>query len=533
MLLLALLAIIMPLTLLVGFRLPARVGMVISAVVVAVVAFVFWQMTPLALGASTIQAIHRTLTIGLILFGAVTLLKTLQETGALARIKFGLHNISPDMRIQTIIVAFAFVSIIEGISGFGTPSIVAAPLLMVLGFRPLAAASLALLGDTVACTFGAVGTPLLVGLENVPNYSADLAFVVGAQVAVFDLIIGTLLPLGLISLLIFAFGNQTKRSKWRSLFEVTPWALFIGLVYSLTAVLVSRTAGPEFASIIAGALSLLAASVSAHYSWLTPKNIWRHHAREDTSEEVTPDDVAHIPLWKAWLPYGVVILLLLITRTVPSVKQFVTQMADASWQSILGFSEISSTWEILYSPGTILLAGAVFAAFLSKKPFIAITKAGGSSLKTTIGALSALIPTLIMVQIFANSGINSSDLASMPVLIAQTLASVFGEFWLAIAPMLGTIGAFIAGSATVSTLTMAPVQYSVAMDTGLPIVIVLALQMIGAAAGNILAVHNVVAASVVVGLAHREGLIMRRLLIPTIIYVGIAMLIGLAYVLLS
>lgn len=527
---LALLAIILPLVLLVGFRMPARVGMTISALVVALTAVIAWQMMPIALGASAAQAVHRALTIGLILLGAVTLLKTLQETNALNRIKFGLHSMSTDMRIQTVIVAFAFVSLIEGISGFGTPAIVAAPLLMVLGFRPLAAASLALLGDTVACTFGAVGTPLIVGLENVPNYSAELAFVVGAQAAMFDLLIGTLLPLGLIALLIFAFGNQTWRSRWRSLLEVAPWALLIGLTYSFSAVLISRTAGPEFASMIAGAISLLVASVTAHYNWLTPTNIWRHHAHEDASEQVTPRDVAHIPIWKAWLPYGLVIVLLLLTRTVPAVKQFITQAADASWHNIFGVEGVSSTWEILYSPGTILLIGAIFAALLAKNPLKSLALAGKSSVKTTIGALSALVPTLIMVQIFANSGVNTSDLASMPVLIAQTLAGIFGEFWLAIAPALGMIGAFIAGSATVSTLTMAPVQYGIAVDTNLPIVVVLALQMIGAAAGNILAVHNVVAASVVVGLAHREGLIMRRLLIPTAIYLLLAMLIGLGYV---
>jgi lactate permease len=131
-----------------------------------------------------------------------------------------------------------------------------------------------------------------------------------------------------------------------------------------------------------------------------------------------------------------------------------------------------------------------------------------------------------MVQIFTNSGINSSGLASMPLYIAQTLAHSFDSLWLVAAPLLGAIGALIAGSATVSTLTMAPVQYSIAMDTGLPFVIVLALQMIGAAAGNALAIHNVVSASVVVGLIHRENTIMRRLFMPTLIYLAVTALIG-------
>ena len=143
MILLALIAIVLPLVLLMVFRLPARTTMIISMLVVAAIAFAVWQMTPLALGASALQGTHRALTIGLILFGAITLVKTMQATGAMDRIKLGLHAISPDMRVQTIVVAFSFIALLEGMSGFGTPAIIAAPLLMVLGFRPIAAAVLA------------------------------------------------------------------------------------------------------------------------------------------------------------------------------------------------------------------------------------------------------------------------------------------------------------------------------------------------------------------------------------------------------
>ena len=143
MLFVALTAIWLPLLLVVVFRQPARVGMSISALAVGLLASVIWQMEPLAIGASAIQGVHRALTIGLILFGAITLLKTLESTGALERIKLGLHALSQDMRVLTVIVAFCFISLIEGISGFGTPSIIAAPLLIVLGFHPLTAAVLA------------------------------------------------------------------------------------------------------------------------------------------------------------------------------------------------------------------------------------------------------------------------------------------------------------------------------------------------------------------------------------------------------
>ena len=522
MIFIALLAIIVPLVTVVALRLPARVGMSISAVIVTLAAVLFWQMTGLAVAASVAQAIHRALSILLILFGAILLLKTLEKTGSLAAIKQSFHAISPDMRVQAVLVAFAFVSLMEGISGFGTPAVVAAPILLALGFPPLAAAALALLGDTVGCTFGAVGTPLIVGLENVSLYSENLTWLVGAQVAMFDLVIGTLLPLGLVSVLIFSFSNQTRRGKWHALRQITPWALLVGATYSVSAFLIVRLIGPEFTAIIAGALALLVGIVTAKHNVWTPQQIWRLDDAVITTE---PD--SQPPVWRAWLPYGVVIGLLLLTRTVPMLKQFTNTVLDVSWHGIFGIDSISSSWGILYSPGTILIIGALVAASLHKKPFTTLRKASFGAATTVLGAMTALVPTLIMVQVFTNSGVNTSGLTAMPVFIGHELATMFGAAWTVCAPLLGSIGAFIAGSATVSTLTLGPVQESIAGSTGLPIITVLALHMVGAAAGNIIAIHNVVAASTVAGLKHKEGHIMRKLIVPMIVYVGIAAAIGL------
>ncbi|MDO4773666.1 MAG: L-lactate permease [Candidatus Saccharibacteria bacterium] len=525
MIIAALLAIILPLVLIVGLRLPAKIGMTVSAAIVAVVAWAVWRMTPIAMAASVVQAAHRALTIGLILFGAVLLLKTLETTGAMVRIKHGFQSLSGDMRVQTVLVAFAFVSLLEGASGFGTPAIVAAPLLIVLGFSPLAAASLALLGDTVACTFGAVATPLLVGLENVPQYSDALVWLVGAQVAVFDLVIATLLPLGLVSVLVLGFGTQTRTTKLQAIRDIAPWALLIGLVYSVSAFTIVRLIGPEFTAIIAGAITLGVGTWTVRRGIGVPFSRWTT-GHDAASRVATNHTTATMPLWRAWLPYGVVVGLLLLTRTVPDVKAAAVSIGDLSLHAIFGVSGIDSIWHVLYSPGIILCVAAISAALVGGRSLRPLAGAGLSAGKTVLTAMLALIPTLILVQIFSNSGHNAAGLAAMPVYIGSTLAATFGHIWPVFAPLLGTIGAFIAGSATVSTLTMGPVQAAIAHDAGLPLMIILALHMIGAAAGNIIAIHNVVAASTVVGLAHQESRIMRVLLLPTISYAALTACIG-------
>lgn len=532
MLFIALLAIVLPLGLIVGLRLSARISMTISALVMTGAAWLIWRMTPLAMASSVVQAIHRSLTIALILFGAITLLKTLEATGAMTRIKHGFQAISSDIRVQTVLIAFAFVCLLEGVSGFGTPAIVAAPLLIVLGFSPLLAATLALLGDTMACTFGAVATPLLVGLENVPHYSEALVWLVGAQTAVFDLIIATLLPLGLVSVLALSARHQSTQAKRRAIMEIAPWTLMIGFTYAISAFVTVRLIGPEFTAIIAGASTLAISTWTARRGIGLPATPWHHTSKHTLAAQITPAQGDVMPLWRAWLPYGIVVGLLFLTRTIPAIKTLTLSAIDLSIHNIFGIQDISSVWQILHSPGTILLVAAASAALIGNHSLRPLRQASSAASRTVATAMLALIPTLIMVQLFSNSGHNTAELPAMPVYIGNALADAFGHIWPVFAPLLGTIGAFIAGSATVSTLTMGPVQAAIAADANLPLITILALHMIGAAAGNLVAVHNVVSVATVVGLTHRENLILRRLLTPWLFYILLTMAIGLGWAIL-
>lgn len=510
--------------------------MLAAALMMSAVALLVWQMTPEALVASTLQGIHRALTIIWILIGAIALLHTVQNTGAVQRIRSGFISISPDMRVQVVIVGFAFLSLMEGVSGFGTPAVVAAPLLIALGFRPIVAASVALISDTVACTFGAVGTPLVVGLENVSAYSASLVGEVARIVTTFDLVIGTLLPLALVYVLVVWFGKGGRREKWASVRAIAPWALMIGASYSLTAFISVRVLGVEFAAVLAGSVALVVSIVTARYKILLG-NLpdWRdetEHEEELASAGLVKEH-APMSLWQAWSPYILIVLLLLLSRTIGSVKNFLLTTFDFSWYNILGFETVNSAWQILYSPGTILLVAAALAALIQRRTLRPMISATASASRTASVAALALLPTLVLVQIFTNSNLNTIDLAAMPVYIGETLAAFAGDFWLLFAPFLGSLGAFIAGSTTVSNLTMSSVQESVAASTGLPLALVLSMQVLGAVAGNIIAIHNVVAVAAVVGLTHREGAIIRRVLPATIIYACIVVVLGLTYLLVT
>lgn len=496
-------AIILPLVLIVVLRMPARRAMIISALAVALLGSVVWGMGGIELAASALQGAHRAVTILWILLGAILFLYTMQSTGAVERIKQGFMKISPDMRVQTVIVAFGFVAMIEGVSGFGTPAAIAVPLLIALGFRPMASVVLALMGDSAPTSFGAVGTPILVGLGNVAQ--ADKSQV-GMNLAMIDSLFALVLPLGLVVVLVLWFGRKSER--WRDIWEILPWALTVGLVYAITAIVSSRIVGIEFTSILSGAVALSFAIATSRFGILTPKNIWRHHAAEEEREIVYAEPTNS--LVKAWLPYVLVVGLLLVQRVIPVVREFLTNIADTSWNNILGFEQVSSAWAILMSPGTVLCLVALVAAVMYRQSRQDFRKSLDQTARTVALSALALVPTLVMVQIFVNSGLNSSGLVSMPNYIAHAFAEYLAPIWVMASPIIGTLTAFIMGSSTVSTLTMSPVQASVAAQLGIPIDMAMAQQISGANAGNIIAIHNVVAAATVAGLHHQEYRIIRH-----------------------
>jgi len=132
-----------------------------------------------------------------------------------------------------------------------------------------------------------------------------------------------------------------------------------------------------------------------------------------------------------------------------------------------------------------------------------------------------------MVRIYMNSGVNALGLASMPVAMAKWVAENVGRVWPLFAPSIGALGAFIAGSNTVSNLMFSLFQHSVAESLMISGAVVVALQAVGAAAGNMIAIHNVVAASATVGVLGQEGVTLRKTILPTIYYVTVVGILGL------
>lgn len=525
---------------LVGLQWPAKRAMPVVLGFTVLLAFTVWDMTAQRIGASVIQGVVITVSVMWIVFGALFLLNILKQTGALSVIRQGFTHVSPDRRVQAIVIAWCFGTFIEGASGFGTPAAIAAPLLVAIGFPALAAVLMGMMIQSTPVSFGAVGTPIIIGINrglDTEAISQQLALegwqwdqylqFITSEVAIIHGIVGTLMPVLMVLMLTRFFGANRR---WREGLEVIPFALFAGAAFTLPYALTGIFLGPEFPSLIGGLVSLAIVVTAAKKGFLVPKRQWDFppkSAWESTwlgklqiSEDTPPIDKA-MPQWVAWIPYLVVAVLLVCSRVFGEIKSLLTGIS-VGVTNILGETGVSASFSPLYLPGGLLVIAALVALLIQgqrQQRLSAFSAAFRESGKTIIGAGFVLMFTIPMVRLFINSGGNLSDLPSMPMASASMLASWFGDAFPFISPSIGALGAFIAGSNTVSNMMFSQFQYEAAVALHLSPALIIAAQAVGAAAGNMIAIHNVVAASATVGLLGQEGATLRKTILPTCYYV--------------
>lgn len=542
--LLALVPILMAAVLLVGFRWPAKRAMPIVYVLTAVLALGLWGVDLTRVVASTIQGLFITFDILWIIFGAILLLSTLKHSGGVSAIRAGFTNVSTDRRVQVIIIAWLFGSFIEGSAGFGTPAAIAAPLMVALGFPAMAAVMIGMMIQSTAVTFGACGTPILVGvrggLEN-PELIAQLAAtgmsfeqylsIIAAKSALLHGITGTIMPLFMIVMLTRFFG---RKKSWFEGLSILPFALFGGLAFTVPYTLTGLFLGPEFPALLGSLIGLVIVTFAARRGFLIPEDTW-DFAPANTWEpgwkgkiEVNLDhhEGKKMSTRLAWAPYVLVALLLVISRLPQLPVGNLLRGVTVIWTNVMG-TGISPSSTPLYLPGTILLIVVFFTFFLHRMKGTELRSAFAESSRILWGAGFVLIFTVPMVRIYMNSGVNALGLDSMPVAMAKWVAEHVGRVWPLFAPSIGGLGAFIAGSNTVSNLMFSLFQHSVAESLLISGAVVVALQAVGAAAGNMIAIHNVVAASATVGVLGHEGLTLRKTILPTIYYVTMVGCLGL------
>ena len=533
--------------LMVIMRWPATKAMPLAWITAVLLAFFVWETPPNWLTAASINGVLLALNIIIIVFGALVLLFTLRESGAMAAINRGFTLISPDRRIQAIIIAWLFGSFIEGSAGFGTPAALMAPLLLSLGFPALAAVLVSLIANSTSVSFGAVGTPTLVGvgstldipivldrLQAIGMSYPEFIHHIGFWSAVLHSIMGIFVPLMMAAMLTKFFG---EKKTFKEGLEIWPFAIFAGLAFVVPYLLVAWLLGPEFPSLLGALIGLVIVIPTAKAKLFIPKNTWDFPERSKwennwlgsiTASET--ENSSHIPIAKAWIPYALIGVILVITRLkdLPFIDW--VKSVNITFSQLLG-TEINGNFPILYNPGIIpFILIALISIPLYKMNGSQVSAAWGAALKRIINPAIALLFAVPMVRVMMQSGHNVSGFENMPIVMARFMTDVFQSAWPLVSPFVGALGAFMAGSNTVSNMMFSLFQYSIADQLSISHLLVVSLQSVGGAVGNMICVHNVIAACATVGLVGVEGILIKRNLIPMTVYGLVVGLAGLVFI---
>jgi lactate permease len=448
-----------------------------------------------------------------IVFGAVVLFKTMQASGAESALASRLRSLSPDPVAQLVLIGWAFSFLVEGLSGFGTPAALAAPILVGLGFPALRVAAMCLIMNSVPVAFGAVGTPIWFGLEGVGLSDEDLR-VTAFKAASINAAAALVIPV--LALLVVL--------PWR---KVRPRLMFVALVIVATIgpyLLVARWSF-EFPSIVGGMTGLLAAVAAARLGFGLP-----HEGMNGGHVTVRGAQVAAVPadlgLVRAAAPLIAVVALLaltridqlgvrdVLTRAPPNVSVAAVSLGSVgeAWISpalVVGLRRILGTdasWSmpLLFVPFIVpFLVVSLGAIPLLKMSRAAVSEVWGDSVRRLAHPAMALIGAMVLAEMLTLGGGEGAN--SPAKVIGSAMADMAGPAWPIFAALLGALGTFFSGSCTVSNLTFAPVQTAVSNSLDLNVTTTLALQTVGGAMGAMVSIQNIVAVATVLGLSDRRA----------------------------
>ena len=551
----AFIPIIVTIVLMVAFNWPAKRALPLAWLIACVIGIAVWKMPIVSSDGTsavgqTIMGFLSAFETLVIIFGAILIMNTLSQSGAMGAINGMFRSITPDARLQAIIIGFIFGAFIEGAAGFGTPAALAAPLLISVGFPPLCAAMVALIFNSVPVCFGAVGTPTNTAFTTVKDAVEALGG--NGDAWKMALTLWSAIPLAIGAAIIIFIGVgfvckfYGKNHKFSDAFPVIPYILFVVVVFDIFYLLIAAFIGPELVSLLAAVITLFIVLFTTKKGFLVPKEVWTFEAKEKWEQhwlattKVPEPKTSSMSLVKAWTPYVLIALILVITRVAEkfgvglfkSMKSFT--IGTGSSGLILGSNW---KWAILWNPGIVFIIIALITIALHGMSGDAVKTAWKGALNQVKGAAIALLFGVAMVNIFRYTAMPNAPGGvanySMLYAMAKGLADIAGSAYLIIAPFIGVLGAYMSGSNTVSNTLFSSLQFQTAGMVGLPYVLIVALQNNGGAIGNMICVNNVVSACATTGTNGNEGRIIRTNVIPcaifcvvVIIVMAVAILLG-------
>jgi lactate permease len=465
--------------------------------------------------AAAIDGLLSALTPLAIVLGAVLLFKTMEKSGSMGVITSGLRSLTPDPVAQLVLVGWSFSFLIEGLSGFGTPAALAAPILVGLGggrFPAMRIAAMCLIMNSVPVSFGAVGMPTWFGLGGIGLSSKDIGEI-GWRTALIHTAAAPVIALLALRVVV----------PWRDVRARAGFVL-LSVASSVVPFLVASRFSVEFPSIVGGVSGLIGVAVLARWRIGLPREAYL-----ETAEPQAAGAIGRMPgvSWvRAAMPLLATVLLLAVTRIDAfGIKGLLTSSTGAASVSLGGLGEAWISPALVVGLRDILGTGTEWKMPLLYVPFIlpfvvvalasipwlrmskaAVRAAWSETAQRLLRPAVALAGALVLVKMMMVGGLSGETAPAM--VMGRAMADAAGSSWPYFASLLGALGSFFSGSNTVSNLMFGPIQLAVAGglgEGGLDRVTILALQSVGGAMGNMVCIHNIVAVAAVLGLSEENA----------------------------
>jgi lactate permease len=457
-----------------------------SSLAIAILAF--GMPAGMATRAAAFGAAYGLMPIGWIILNVIFLYRLTEKRGQFRILQDSIAGITPDRRLQLLLIAFGFGAFFEGAAGFGTPVAVTGAMLIGLGFSPLAASGLSLIANTAPVAFGALGTPII-ALASVTGLDLHaLSGMVGRQLPFFSVIV----PFWLI----WAFAG------WRGMLQIWPAILVAGVSFAVPQYLVSNFHGPWLVDIIAALCSMGALTLFLRV-W-RPASIWRSTKRGEPDGTVATDSAqaTHTSdqVFKAWLPW-IVLSVCVFLWGIPQVKAWLDSLFLIKWP-VAGLHELVQkappvvaaptaeaavySFNILSMTGTGILVASILSSVLMRFSFREFMREYSQTLVVVRLSLLTIAAMLALGYVTRYSGAD----ATMGLAFAQTgwLYPLFGT-------MLGWLGVALTGSDTASNVLFGGLQRITSEQLGLNPVLMAAANSSGGVMGKMIDAQSIVVAS--------------------------------------
>lgn len=477
-------------------KMPAYRAGLITLFLTLIIAPTVFRMQPLPLFQASLEGIMLALfPILWVIVTALFLYNVTVANGSMAQIKEMLAGLSPDRRVQSLLLAFSFGGFLEAVAGFGTAVAIPVGILSAIGFNPLSAATICLIANTIPVAFGVLGIPIIT-LAQVTGLSLNTLSVYTA-VQLIPFII--LLPF----VLIFTVTGSVKNIK-----GVAALSLSAGTVFAAGQTLTAMYIGAELAAVVGGLASLVLIVVWVKFFPI--QNIWLFNG-----ESVMPGDqgprITPLKAILAWSPYLLVLFLILATRFLPFLDFLNQYPFLLKKQFYAGPGGKPLVFQLATGSGSVLLVAAVLGGLLQKSSLKMLVIVFARTVKQLGKTIITVLSIVILAKVMGYSGMINT--------VAFTLAAVSGSFYPVLAPLIGALGTFLTGSDTSSNVLFGNLQKQTAIQLNLNQEWITAANASGATAGKMISPQSISIATAATGLSGNEGKILNSTIKYCLVYV--------------